>query len=217
MVFLKLVCAQVDAGYGTEYSLTRGDPYRPALRQKPEIQINSPPARPGSCRPGPKAPTLAVKMKATRGGTDPMFFGQIEGTDLVVLDKRFKPLFAGYAQVERLWTGARWSEGPAWFGPWPLSHLVGHPQQPHAALRRAVGRGLGVSRAVQQLERQHGRQPGTARHLRAPDAPRDAHRSRRVDLGRRRQMAGQAAQLTQRRGRQIGQFHLVHRSRLRHR
>ena len=44
-----------------------------------------------------------------------MFYGQIEGTELVVLDKRFKPLFAGYARVERLWTGARWSEGPAWF------------------------------------------------------------------------------------------------------
>jgi gluconolactonase len=45
-----------------------------------------------------------------------MFYGQIEGTDFVVLDKRFKRLFAGYARVERLWTGARWSEGPAWFG-----------------------------------------------------------------------------------------------------
>jgi gluconolactonase len=44
-----------------------------------------------------------------------MFYGQIEGTDLVVLDKRFEPLFAGYGRVERLWTGARWSEGPAWF------------------------------------------------------------------------------------------------------
>jgi gluconolactonase len=44
-----------------------------------------------------------------------MFYGQIEGTDFVVLDKRFKRLFAGYARVERLWTGARWSEGPAWF------------------------------------------------------------------------------------------------------
>ncbi len=44
-----------------------------------------------------------------------MRHGQVEGTDLLVLDPRFKPLFAGYARVERLWTGARWSEGPAWF------------------------------------------------------------------------------------------------------
>ena len=45
-----------------------------------------------------------------------MYFGQVEGTDIVVLDPRFKRLFAGYVRVERLWTGARWSEGPAWFG-----------------------------------------------------------------------------------------------------
>jgi gluconolactonase len=44
-----------------------------------------------------------------------MYHGQIEGTDIVVLDPRFKPLFAGYVRVERLWSGARWSEGPAWF------------------------------------------------------------------------------------------------------
>ena len=41
--------------------------------------------------------------------------GQIEGTDLVVLDERFNPLFAHYVRVEHLWTGARWSEGPVWF------------------------------------------------------------------------------------------------------
>ena len=44
-----------------------------------------------------------------------MHYGQIEGTDILVLDPRFKPLFAGYVRVERLWTGARWCEGPAWF------------------------------------------------------------------------------------------------------
>jgi gluconolactonase len=44
-----------------------------------------------------------------------MYHGQVEGTDIVVLDPRFKPLFAGYVRVERLWSGARWSEGPAWF------------------------------------------------------------------------------------------------------
>ena len=44
-----------------------------------------------------------------------MFYGQVEGTDIVVLDKRFEACFAGHVRVERLWTGARWSEGPAWF------------------------------------------------------------------------------------------------------
>ena len=44
-----------------------------------------------------------------------MYYGQIEGTGLVVLDPRFHQCFTGYVRVERLWTGARWSEGPVWF------------------------------------------------------------------------------------------------------
>ncbi len=44
-----------------------------------------------------------------------MKYGQVEGTEIQVLDPRFKRLFAGYARVERLWTGAKWCEGPAWF------------------------------------------------------------------------------------------------------
>ena len=36
-----------------------------------------------------------------------MWYGQIEGTDIVVLDPRFKACFAGHVRVERLWTGAR--------------------------------------------------------------------------------------------------------------
>ena len=44
-----------------------------------------------------------------------MYYGQVEGTEIIVLDPRFKACFAGHVRVERLWTGARWSEGPAWF------------------------------------------------------------------------------------------------------
>ena len=44
-----------------------------------------------------------------------MYYGQVEGTDIVVLDPRFRACFAGHVRVERLWSGARWSEGPAWF------------------------------------------------------------------------------------------------------
>jgi gluconolactonase len=44
-----------------------------------------------------------------------MWHGQVEGTDIVVLDPRFNQCFAGHVRVERLWTGARWAEGPAWF------------------------------------------------------------------------------------------------------
>ncbi|SMF00134.1 gluconolactonase [Tistlia consotensis] len=44
-----------------------------------------------------------------------MWYETVEGTDIVVLDRRFKACFAGHVRVERLWTGARWCEGPAWF------------------------------------------------------------------------------------------------------
>ena len=44
-----------------------------------------------------------------------MFHGQIEGTSFEVIDPRFNECLVGHARVERLWTGARWSEGPAWF------------------------------------------------------------------------------------------------------
>ena len=36
--------------------------------------------------------------------------------DVVVLDKRFSKYAIGNAAIERLWTGARWAEGPAWSG-----------------------------------------------------------------------------------------------------
>ena len=33
-----------------------------------------------------------------------------------VIDPRFKEYVLGSAAIERLWTGARWAEGPVWFG-----------------------------------------------------------------------------------------------------
>src|SRR2546429_380802 len=44
-----------------------------------------------------------------------MFYGQIEGTAWETIDDRFESCYVGHARVERLWTGARWSEGPVWF------------------------------------------------------------------------------------------------------
>lgn len=44
-----------------------------------------------------------------------MTFGFIEGFRVEVLDPRFHRIVPGSARMERLWTGARWSEGPAWF------------------------------------------------------------------------------------------------------
>ena len=42
-------------------------------------------------------------------------FGVIEGTGFEAIDPRFDDCVIGHARVERLWTGARWSEGPVWF------------------------------------------------------------------------------------------------------
>ena len=44
-----------------------------------------------------------------------MFYGEPEGTGFETLDARFNACIVGHVRVERLWTGARWSEGPAWF------------------------------------------------------------------------------------------------------
>jgi gluconolactonase len=44
-----------------------------------------------------------------------MFYGQHDGTGFEILDERFNACIVGHARVERLWTGSRWAEGPAWF------------------------------------------------------------------------------------------------------
>jgi gluconolactonase len=44
-----------------------------------------------------------------------MYYGETEGTGFEILDRRFENCLIGHARVERLWTGARWLEGPAWF------------------------------------------------------------------------------------------------------
>ncbi len=42
-------------------------------------------------------------------------YGEIEGTGFEVTDQSFAGCLIGHARVERLWTGSRWAEGPAWF------------------------------------------------------------------------------------------------------
>ncbi len=44
-----------------------------------------------------------------------MSFGAVEGTGYVRLDPRFDECVIGHANVERLYTGCRWAEGPVWF------------------------------------------------------------------------------------------------------
>jgi len=42
-------------------------------------------------------------------------FGELEGAGFEILDEAFADCHVGHARVERLWSGARWLEGPAWF------------------------------------------------------------------------------------------------------
>ena len=42
-------------------------------------------------------------------------FGTIDGTGFEVIEPEFAGCLAKPERVQRLWTGARWSEGPAWF------------------------------------------------------------------------------------------------------
>jgi gluconolactonase len=44
------------------------------------------------------------------------YYGAVEGTGFEVIEAEFRACLVGHARVERLWSGARWSEGPAWFG-----------------------------------------------------------------------------------------------------
>ena len=44
-----------------------------------------------------------------------MYFGSVEGTAFETVEPEFAACLIGHARVERLWTGARWCEGPAWF------------------------------------------------------------------------------------------------------
>lgn len=43
-------------------------------------------------------------------------FGRLDGTGYDIIESEFSSYILGTAHVERLWTGGRWCEGPAWFG-----------------------------------------------------------------------------------------------------
>ena len=66
-----------------------------------------------------------------------MFYGTAEGTRIEVIDPRFNDCLIGHARIERLWSGARWLEGPVWFaagryldrfarrdGVWKIAHRL---------------------------------------------------------------------------------------------
>ena len=137
-------------------------------------------------------------------------------SDYEVLDERFRDCVNRTSHVQKLWTGARWTEGPVYFPAGTLPPVLRHPERPHHALRRDRRLGRGLPHAVRLRQRPHRRPAGPARLVRARRPARLAHRDRRAHHGHRRQLPGQAAQLAERRGGEVRRLDLVHRSALRH-
>ncbi len=112
-------------------------------------------------------------------------------TDLIktrfeVLDERFRPV-NGDEWIQRLHTGCRWVEGPAYFPAGSLPRLQRHPPA------------------------------GPAGELRAGQSAGHPHRARRLRHRPGRPLRRQAVQQSQRRRRAVGWLDLVHRPELRHR
>ncbi len=145
-----------------------------------------------------------------------MFYGSAEGTRIEALDPRFGECLIGHARIERLWSGARWLEGPVWF---------------------AAGRYLLVSDIPNNRILRYDETDGSMSTYRQPSNNTNGHtvdrQGRLVScehLGRRvsrtehdgsitviaEQLQGQAPQFTQRCGGEIRWLHLVHRPLLRH-
>ena len=76
-------------------------------------------------------------------------------------------------RVERLWTGGRWLEEPAWFAARTLSAVFGYSQQSHDAVRRDQRTGLRLPLAINNSSSSTIDNPGSPCNLRAPDAARD--------------------------------------------
>ena len=58
-------------------------------------------------------PAVLAQQQRDWSGQSPVRYTD---PDVVTLDKRFTKYVIGNASIERLWTGARWAEGPAWSG-----------------------------------------------------------------------------------------------------
>jgi gluconolactonase len=54
-------------------------------------------------------------------------------TDYAILDPRFRRMTVGHAKLEKLWTGGRWLEGPAWY---PAGRYVVFSDIPNDRLMR---------------------------------------------------------------------------------
>ena len=140
--------------------------------------------RPFSCARRGRKP-LAERRKASpkpvgRQRKDWLQGGDAAMPDFIdIRDARFAKLIHGSARIDKLWTGGRWAEGPAYLPAGTLPDLVRHPQRPADALGRDRAARLGLRAALPQPERPYRRPRGAAPRLRAPRPLRQPHRAGR--------------------------------------
>ena len=97
--------------------------------------------------------------------------------DYEILDPRFARLFNANAQVEKLFTGCRWAEGPAWFAAGRYLVWSDIPNNRMLRYDETDGSVSVFRQPSRQFQRQHGRPAGPAGHLRAFGPPRQPHRA----------------------------------------
>jgi len=93
-----------------------------------------------------------------------------------VLDQRFTKLVLGNIHLEKLWTGCRWAEGPAYLLR-ALSRLVRHPQQRMLRFDEPTVRSR-YSASPATTATPYRRSRRASRFLRTPVALRHPHRTR---------------------------------------
>ncbi len=134
-----------------------------------------------------------------------------------VIDPRFSKLAFGNVHVEKLWTGCRWAEGPAWFA---AGRYLVWSDIPNDRMLRWDETDGSVSVFRQPAMNTNGHTVDLQGRLVSCE-----HRGRCVSRtehdGSRTVLAvacrRQALQFTERRGREVRRQHLVHRPELRHR
>ena len=134
-----------------------------------------------------------------------------------VIDPRFRRLAFRNVHVERLYTGCRWAEGPAWFAAGRYLVWSDIPNDRMLRWDETDGSVSRVPPAGAQHQRPHRGPPGPPGVLRARRPLRHPHRARRLEHRARLPLRGQALQLAERRGGEVRRQHLVHRPELRHR
>ncbi len=119
--------------------------------------------------------------------------------DLVTVDPAFNGLRIGNTPIQRLWTGALWSEGPAWSSQGRYLVWSDIPNDRQLRWLEDDGR-VTVFRAPSNNSNGNTFDfAGPASFVRAPAAPRRALRARRQRRRARRRLRRQAAELAERR------------------